>query len=155
MGLFAEHNLLVAGYTLRELVGLLELQVERQSLDRVHTCQCGAHGLRHGAEQVHMSIVYSLVVLRSDGVYLHLGAAAIVCLGFVSLYYLGPEHTASAELGNLHKVVGGDVHVELDALGHCACLQTSVCEGREVLSAPCQCVTEFLSDVSAGVAEHI
>ena len=83
--------------------------------------------------------------------YVHLACA--VAFRLILLYDLCPQHTCCTEFGNLHKVVGGDAHIEFDAL--CSLVDSHTCVGelRHPLVSPCEGVAEFLCDVCAGVAE--
>ncbi len=58
---FLKQELLVACYALAESVRSLIGNVERSGGDRVDTCKCCRHRFGLAAEQVHVSVVYSLV----------------------------------------------------------------------------------------------
>ena len=77
-----------------------------------------------------------------------------MALGLVGLDYLGPQHTCSAELGNLHEVVGADTHVELDFLGYLVGGNAGLGEGTHVFVTPSQCVTQLLIAECAAVSKH-
>ena len=81
----------------------------------------------------------------------HLGALVV---GLVGTDDLGPEHAGGTELGNLHEVVGGDAHVELDAASHLVGAAAGLGEHGHPLGAPGQGIAQLLGDESAGVAEH-
>ncbi len=152
MALLLQHDLLVAGDALAEVVAGLVASVERCDHNRVDTSQSGAHGLGLGAQQVNIAVVHRVVEQCGLGIDHHLAGA--VALGTILLDNLSPELTASAELGYLHEVDGGDAHVELDAGGHLLCAESSVGELCHPLIAPCQGIAELLIDVSTGIVEN-
>ena len=153
MGFVAEQDLLVARYTLAEFVRTLVATVERQSLDRVDTGKSGAHCLRHRAEKIDMRVIESLVELACHSMDEHLACA--IAGRIVSLHDLGPEHTAGAELGKFHEVIGRNTHIELHAASHLIDSQTGFGHHCEPFGTPCESIAELLGDICACVIEHI
>lgn len=76
---------------------------------------CSTHRLGLRAEQVDVRIKQGLVIRSRRGIDNHL--ACTVALRLILLHNLSPQQAGGTELSNLHEVVLGDTHIELDALG--------------------------------------
>ena len=99
-----------------------------------------------------MSVKQGLVEARGGSVHVHLGAAR--AFGFVLSHDLSPEHASGAEFGDFHEVVGGNAHIEFDAVSYLVHGEAGVGELRQPVGAPSQSVTEFLIDVSTAVGQQ-
>ena len=144
-----EQQLDVAGDALRELVRLGERRVERRHLERMHAGDSRRHRLSRAAQHIDIGVVDRLVPRRGHGVGEELARAAL--FGVVPFDDVGPQHAGGAELGHLHKVVGGDAHRETDLAGRLVDGQPLVHQPHEVFVAGRKGEGQFLDDGRTGV----
>ena len=72
----------------------------------------------------------------------------------VGSYDVCPQHTCCTEFSDFKEVVGTDTEVELNFLGNCSSRDTCVCQLVHVFITPCQCIAQFLRDVSSGIVQR-
>ena len=153
VALFFQKQLLVAGYTLRELGRFLVYGVERGNHDGVNTSQSGAHRLRLCTQQVDIAVKHCLVIGCCGGIDNHLARA--VALRLILLHDFGPQQTCRTELGNLHEIVFRYTHVEFDAPCRQIHVYSRLYELMQVFITPGQCISQLLHDVCTRVVQSL
>ena len=153
IGLLLEQELLVAGYAVAEVVCFLVGVVEGQHRDAVGTGHGARHGLRGGAQHVHIRVVDRLVPAAGGGVDEELVGA--VALWLVLLHDLAPQHTGGADLGDLHEVGAAHAHAKLYAAGHTVGLAAHVRQAAHQLVGGGKAEAELLHDVGAAVVQQL
>ena len=149
--LFLEQELLVACYTLREVGRSLVGFVKWAHHDRIHSSNGSRHGFGLGAEQVDIAVKHGHIIRRGGGIDHH--HAGAVALGLILLDDFGPKHTCGAEFGNLHEIVFGDAHVELDLAGSKSRLNAGLYHLLQILITPSQGIAQLLHNICARVVE--
>ena len=119
----------------------------------MNTTQSSTHSLGLRTKQIDIAVEQGLIISRGGGVDDHLASA--VALWSILLHYLSPKQTGSTELGNLHKIVLADTHIELNALGSQVNIDTCIHELLQVLVTPSECIAQLLNDISTGIVQSI
>ncbi len=152
-----EQKLLVAGNTLGKVGRLLEGNIERRNDNLIDTCNGSRHSLRLRAQQVDIGIENSHIETARFGTDIHLGrlfegSGEYGCL--VGLDNLCPQQTGGTELGNLHKVVATDTHIETNDVSGFVVRHASLGEHGHIVGTPRQCIRQLLCAVGTGVVEY-
>ena len=129
--LVLEEQRLVTSDAVRELRWLSVRVVERKNLQRVNTCDSSRHSLGSTTQHIYIRVISSLVPSRCTSVCIHLARA--VANWLVLSYDISPQHTCSAELCHLHKVVRSNSEREAN-------LTSNLVDGATLLHQPYEVV---------------
>ena len=151
MALFFQEQLLITCDTLREIIWSLIDSIEWSNHDRMNSCDSCRHCLCLRTEHIHVSIKDCHIIRCGNSIHAHLTSA--VAFWLILLNNLSPEHTSSTELCNLHKVVLGNTHVELNLVCCKSRLNTCINQLLKILVTPSKGIAEFLNDIGSRIVE--
>ena len=143
---------MVTSDSFRKIVRFLVSLVERSRRNGIHTRQSSRHRLGLRTKEIHMSVEYSLVELRSLRMSLHF--TSTIASRIILFHNLSPQHTGSPEFGKLHKIIGRYTEIKFHSFSDFVDRQTFICKGGQPLITPSQSKTKFLRNKRSGIVQH-